>query len=79
MGIFHVRGMIQVFVALWDVAWFLWQWLCPRPPHKERSFIDLVHYERATFKKPKVFGVPFFQKGDKRGLTTQDTKDPILL
>ena len=45
-------------------------------PHKELSFLDLVHCERCAFKKPKVFGGPFFQKGDKRSLTTQDTRDP---
>ena len=48
----------------------------PPPPHKELSFLDLVHFERYAFKKAKVFGVPFFQKGDKKGLTTQDTKEP---
>jgi hypothetical protein len=48
----------------------------PPHPHKELSFLDLVHFERCAFKKSKVFDVPFFQKGDKRSLTTQDTKDP---
>jgi hypothetical protein len=50
----------------------------PPHPHKELSFLDLVHFERAAFKKPKTFGVPFFQKGNKKSLTTQDTQDPIL-
>jgi len=47
----------------------------PPHPHKELSFLDLVHFERIAFKKAKVFGVPFFQKGDKKSLTTQDTKE----
>jgi len=51
----------------------------PPHPHKELSFLDLVHFERYAFKKAKVFGVPFFQKGDKKSLTTQDTKDPCYL
>jgi hypothetical protein len=46
------------------------------PLHPHISFLDFVHCERYAFKKPKVFGVPFFQKGDKKSLTTQDTKDP---
>jgi hypothetical protein len=48
----------------------------PPHPHKELLFLDLVHFERIAFKKAKVFGVPFFQKGDKKSLTTQDTKEP---
>jgi hypothetical protein len=48
----------------------------PPRPHKELSFLDLAHFERIVFKKTKVFGVPFFQKGDKKSLTTQDTKAP---
>jgi hypothetical protein len=48
----------------------------PPHPHKELSFLDLVHFGRYAFKKAKVFGVPFFQKGDKKSLTTQDTKEP---
>ncbi len=51
----------------------------PPHPHKEVSFLDFVHCERAAFKKLKVFGVPFLKKGDKRSLTTQDTKDTLLL
>jgi hypothetical protein len=48
----------------------------PPHPHKELLFLDLVHFERIAFKKAKVFGVPFFKKGDKKSLTTQDTQDP---
>jgi hypothetical protein len=64
-------------VALWDFVWFLSQGLCPRTPI--RNCLDLVHFERAAFKKTKVFGVPLLKKGNKGSLTTQDTKDPILL
>jgi hypothetical protein len=38
----------------------------PPHPHKELSFLDLVHFERNAFKKAKVFGVPFLKKGTKR-------------
>jgi hypothetical protein len=48
----------------------------PPHPHKELLFLDLVHFERYTFKKAKVFSVPFLKKGDKKRLTTPDTKDP---
>jgi carboxylesterase len=48
-------------------------------PRKERSFLDFVHFERYAFKKAKVFGVPFFQKGNKKRLTTPDTKEPVLI
>jgi hypothetical protein len=51
----------------------------PPHPHKELSFLDLVHCERCAFKKPKVFGVPFLKKGNKgnkKSLTTQNTQDP---
>jgi hypothetical protein len=34
----------------------------PPHPHKELSFLDLVHFERYAFKKAKVIGVPFFQR-----------------
>jgi hypothetical protein len=37
----------------------------PPHPHKELSFFDFVH-----------FGVPFLKKGNKKNLTTQDTKEP---
>jgi nucleosome binding factor SPN SPT16 subunit len=39
------------------------------------EYHDLVHFERIAFKKTKVFDVPFFQKGDKKSVTTQNTKD----
>jgi hypothetical protein len=48
----------------------------PPHSHKELSFLDLVHFERIVFKKAKVLGVPFLKKGDKKSLTTQDTKEP---
>jgi hypothetical protein len=35
-------------------------------PHKELSFLDLD------------FGVPLFQKGDEKSVTTQNTKAPIF-
>ena len=50
----------------------------PPHPHKELSFLDLVHFERMAFKKAKVFSVPFFQKGDEKSVTTQDTKAPAV-
>ena len=34
----------------------------PLHPHKELSFLDLVHFERYVFKKAKVFGVPFLKR-----------------
>jgi hypothetical protein len=49
----------------------------PPHPHKELSFLDLVHFERCAFKKAKVFGAPFLKKGDEKSVTTQDTKDPV--
>jgi hypothetical protein len=48
----------------------------PPHPQNDRSFLDLVHFERYVFKKAKIFGVPFFQKGNKKSLTMQDTKAP---
>ena len=42
----------------------------PPHPHKELAFLDLVHFERYAFKTAKAFGIPFFQKGDKKGGTT---------
>ncbi len=51
----------------------------PPHPYKELSFLDLVHFERYAFKKAKVFGVPFLKKGNKKSLTTQNTKESIIL
>jgi hypothetical protein len=51
----------------------------PPHPHKELSFLDLVYFERIAFKIAKVFGVPFLKKGNKKSLTTQDTKEPTFL
>jgi hypothetical protein len=44
----------------------------PPHPHKELSFLDLVQ-------KAKVFDIPFFQKGNKKNLTTQYTKEPTII
>jgi len=38
----------------------------PPHPHKELSFLDLVHLERCAFKKQKFLAFPFFKKGIKR-------------
>jgi hypothetical protein len=45
------------------------------PPHPHK--VDLVHFERIAFKKVKVLAFPFFKRGNKKSLTTQDTKEPI--
>ena len=65
MGIFHVRGMIQVFVALWDVAWFLWQWLCPRPPTRNDRSLTLFIMNAQRSKNQKFLVFPFFKKETK--------------
>ena len=55
-----------VATALWDVAWFLLQGLCPRTPTRNYRSLTLFILNAMRSKKQKFLAFPFFKKGTKR-------------